>query len=160
MINSLSLRSLQAKLLESELIFQKGEIRFFAHATEDFEKLVEGVSMRLDIPIEMFEKTKGEGHFGNPIQITVALFGQEESEALVKKIVSEIGVDEKVTLAHEIDSHIDAEGILYLRLDKQEILLGKLTLAERDSIRIKIKLRTSRNRREFITQGLRKLLLD
>ncbi|MFQ6011896.1 MAG: RNA-binding domain-containing protein, partial [Nitrososphaerales archaeon] len=160
MINSISLRSLESEQLDQELIFQEGEISFFAHATEDLEKLVEGVSVRLNIPIETFERTKGEGHFGNPIQINRAHFGHEESEALVKKIVGEIETEEKVTLGHEIDNHIDSKGTLYLRLDKQELMLGRLTLGEKDPIRIKIKLKISTGRRELNIQAFRKLLME
>ena len=160
MNNILSLRFVVHRPSNQELIFRGGEISFFTHATEDLEKILETISMRFDIPIEIFEKRKGEGHFGNPIEISKAHLGQAESEALVKMIVRGIGMDDRAILAKEIDNHLDSDGTLYLRLDKQELLLGNLILAERDTIRIKVKLKSPRKGLELIVQGYKKLLLE
>ena len=116
--------------------------------------------MRLDVPLEMFEQKKGDGHFGNPIQITKVHLGHTESEALLKNIVRGLAMGERVILAKEIENHLDADGNLHLRLDKQELLLGKLILAEKDPIRIKVKIKTSRRGREITVQGCQKLLLE
>ena len=160
MNNTLSYGLVGYKQSNQELIFRRGEISFFIHATEDSRKLLEGVSMRLDVPLEMFEQKKGDGHFGNPIQITKVHLGHTESEALLKNIVRGLAMGERVILAKEIENHLDADGNLHLRLDKQELLLGKLILAEKDPIRIKVKIKTSRRGREITVQGCQKLLLE
>lgn len=116
--------------------------------------------MRLNVPMEMFEQKKGDGHFGNPIQITKVHLGHPESEALVKNIVRGLGMGEKVILAKEVESHLDVDGNLYLRLDKQQLLLGKLILAEQDPVRIKVKIKSSGRGRGLVVQGCQKLLLE
>jgi len=160
MNNILSSRLVGGRQSNQELTFRRAEISFFIHATEDGKKLLEGISMRLDVPMEMFEHKKGEGHFGNPIQITKVHLGHAESEALVKNIVRGLGIGERVILAKEVDSHLDADGNLYLRLDKQELILGKLILGAKDPIRIKVKINSSSRGRGFIVLACQRLLLE
>lgn len=80
-------------------------------------------------------------------------------EAFVKNLARGLSDLEKKKLALEIKRCIDDRGSLYLRLDKQEALLGRMRLRKSDPIRIKIKLSMSRKSLKEIINYYRSLNL-
>ena len=119
-------------------------IRFFAHATEDVDKVVEAVQHVLpsdhmeDIA---FNKSNLRGHYGNPITLFEAKIKNKETiRALVDNLSSHLSELDKETLSREIHLHVE-KGSLYVRLDKQAALQGKLKLCTSDPIRIRIRFR-------------------
>ena len=120
------------------------DIRFFAHATEDVDKVVEAVQHTLpsdrmeDIA---FNKSNLRGHYGNPITLFEAKIKNKETiRALVDNLSSHLSELDKETLSREIHLHVE-RGSLYVRLDKQAALQGKLKLCTSDPIRIRIRFR-------------------
>ena len=120
------------------------DIRFFAHATEDVDKVVEAVQHALpsdhmeDIA---FKKSNLRGHYGNPITLFEAKIKNKETiKALVDNLSSHLSELDKETLNREIHLHVE-KGSLYVRLDKQAALQGKLKLCTSDPIRIRIRFR-------------------
>ena len=120
------------------------DIRFFAHATEDVDKVVEAVQHALpsdhmeDIA---FKKSNLRGHYGNPITLFEAKIKNKETiRALVDNLSSHLSELDKETLSREIHLHVE-KGSLYVRLDKQAALQGKLKLCTSDPIRIRIRFR-------------------
>ena len=120
------------------------DIRFFAHATEDLDKVVEAVQRVLpsdymeDI---VFKKSNLRGHYGNPITLFEAKIKNKEIiRALVENLSSHLSELDKETLRREIHLHVE-KGSLYIRLDKQAALQGKLKLCTSDPIRIRIRFR-------------------
>lgn len=123
------------------------DIRFFAHATENSAKVVEAAQNILpseNIEETIFNRNNLEGHYGNPITLFEAKIKDREAiRALIENLSSHLGSIEKEELDREISSHI-GEGSLYLRLDKQAALQGKIKLATSDPIRIRIRFRKSK----------------
>ena len=120
------------------------DIRFFAHATEDLDKVVEAVQRVLpsdymeDI---VFKKRNLRGHYGNPITLFEAKIKNKEIiRVLVENLSSHLSELDKETLRREIHLHVE-KGSLYIRLDKQAALQGKLKLCTSDPIRIRIRFR-------------------
>ncbi len=120
------------------------DIRFFAHATEDPEKVVTAVQHVLpsnhmeDI---VFNKSNLRGHYGNPITLFEAKIKNKETiRALVENLSSHLSELDKETLSREIHLHVE-KGSLYVRLDKQAALQGKLKLCTSDPIRLRIRFR-------------------
>ena len=120
------------------------DIRFFVHATEDVDKVVEAVQHALpsdrmeDIA---FNKSNLRGHYGNPITLFEAKIKNKETiRALVDNLSSHLSELDKETLSREIHLHVE-KGSLYVRLDKQAALQGKLKLCTSDPIRIRIRFR-------------------
>ena len=120
------------------------DIRFFAHATEDLDKVVEAVQRVLpsdymeDI---VFKKRNLRGHYGNPITLFEAKIKNKEIiRVLVENLSSHLTELDKETLRREIHLHVE-KGSLYIRLDKQAALQGKLKLCTSDPIRIRIRFR-------------------
>ncbi|MGH9890335.1 MAG: RNA-binding domain-containing protein, partial [Nitrososphaeraceae archaeon] len=56
-----------------------------------------------------------------------------------QKILSSLSSAERDQFSNSSHSLIDEKGNLYLRLDKQRICQGRISLSESDSIRVKFK---------------------
>jgi len=120
------------------------DIRFFAHATEDLDKVVEAVQHVLPsdhMEDVAFKKSNLRGHYGNPITFFEAKIKNKETiKALVENLSSHLSELDKETVSREIRLHVE-KGSLYVRLDKQAALQGKLKLCTSDPIRIRIRFR-------------------
>jgi len=120
------------------------DIRFFAHATEDVDKVVEAVQHVLPsdhMEGVAFKKSNLRGHYGNPITFFEAKIKNKEIiRALVENLSSNLSELDKETLSGEIHLHVE-KGSLYIRLDKQAALQGKLKLCTSDPIRLRIRFR-------------------
>jgi len=123
------------------------DIRFFAHATEDMDKVVEAV--RHVLPSDhmedvVFNKSNLRGHYGNPITLFEAkIKNQETIRALVENLSSHLSELDKETLSREIHLHVE-KGSFYIRLDKQAALQGKLKLCTSDPIRLRMRFRKTK----------------
>jgi RNA binding exosome subunit len=117
------------------------DIRVFAHATEDPEKVQTAV--RNLLPMELaqtlvFEKTSCTGHHGNPIILfTSKLTDKKLLPTALEKIGKDLGALDKEELNRDIKLHIE-KGNLYLRFDKQSAFLGTLKFSQNDPIHLKI----------------------
>jgi RNA-binding protein len=117
------------------------EIRVFAHATEDTEKVLAAVRHSLPEVLGesvVFKKTALTGHHGNPIVLCEAkLEDRKMLPAVLQRIGSGLTALDKETLDSELKLHLE-KGNLYLRLDKQQAFLGELRFSSNDPIHFKI----------------------
>ena len=119
-------------------------IRVFAHATEDQERLLTAV--RNTLPEELwesavFKKTGLTGHHGNPITLVeVELADKEKLMAMLQKIGNSLTSLDRETLNAEMPLHLE-KGNLYLRFDKQQAFLGQLRFSSNDPVHFKIHFR-------------------
>ena len=117
------------------------EIRVFAHATEDTEKVL--VAVRHTLPEVLgesvvFKKTALTGHHGNLIALFEAkLEDRQLLPAALQRIGSGLTALDKETLDAELKLHLE-KGNLYLRFDKQQAFLGELRFSSNDPIHFKI----------------------
>ena len=117
------------------------DIRVFAHATEDAEKVLNAV--RNILPKEIidtvsFEKNNVTGHHGNPIILLEARIKESHaSQAVFEKLASSLSMVDKEQLSREIMQHVE-KGSLYLRFDKQSAHLSELKFSSADSIHFRI----------------------
>ena len=117
------------------------DIRVFAHATENPERVQSAV--RNLLPIELaetlvFEKTSLTGHHGNPITLfTAKLTDKKLLPAALTKFGANINALDKEVLNEDIKLHLE-KGNLYLRFDKQSAFLGTLKFTQNDPIHLKI----------------------
>jgi len=120
------------------------DIRVFAHATEDLERVM--FAVRNTLPEELgesavFKKTGLTGHHGNPITlIEVELADRQTLMGVLGKIGSGLTVLDKETLSRELRLHLE-KGNLYLRFDKQQAFLGELRFSSNDPIHFKVHFR-------------------
>jgi hypothetical protein len=117
------------------------DVRVFAHATEDLEKVLTAV--RNTLPKEVaenavFQKTSLSGHHGNPIILFQTKVTDKQALPLVlEKIALNLNALDKETLNSEMKLHLEKRN-LYLRFDKQAAHMGELKFSSNDPIHFKI----------------------
>jgi len=117
------------------------DVRVFAHATEDPDKVQ--LAVRNLLPTELsdtlvFEKQSCTGHHGNPIILFISkLTDKKLLPKMLEKIGKELGALDKEELNRDIKLHVE-KGNLYLRFDKQSAFLEALKLTQNDPIHLKI----------------------
>jgi len=117
------------------------DIRVFAHATEDPEKVLTAVRNMLPpetLDAITFKKSSLTGHHGNQIILFEARVNDKNAvQAIFGKIAASLGIMDKEMLSGEIENHLE-RGNLYLRLDKQSAYLNEAKIAKADAIHFKI----------------------
>lgn len=109
------------------------------HATEDHCKVLATVEKVLSVPAASFEGEQSEGHYGNQIALLAAMVASKDASALAARVVSALNRIDRQELSDHIEEYSDEKGNLYLRLDKQRLCQGKVSLAESDAVRVKFK---------------------
>jgi RNA binding exosome subunit len=116
------------------------DIRVFAHATEDAEKVLKAVYNTLPeafINMVSFKKRSLTGHHGNPIILFETKLKGEIAQKSFEKLSSSLGSLDKEQLGSEIRQHIE-KGNLYIRLDKQLAYLNEIRLCQTDPIHFRV----------------------
>jgi RNA binding exosome subunit len=117
------------------------DVRVFAHATEDPEKVLTAV--RNLLPAELseevaFKKKQLTGHHGNPIVFFEAkLTDKQALPEVLRKIGSGLPSLDKEQLESELRLHLEKRD-LYLRFDKQFAFKGEAKFSSDDPIRFKV----------------------
>jgi len=123
------------------------DIRFFAHATEDLDKVVKAVQQILPsdrIDDIVFKRDNLRGHYGNPITLFETRIKEKEIiRAFVEKLSSHLDESDKEALREEIDLRVE-RGSLYIRLDKQAAFQGEFRLCTADPIRVHIRFKKTK----------------
>ena len=120
------------------------DIRVFAHATEESEKVMAAV--RNTLPAESadtvtFKETALTGHHGNSITLfETRIKNRKVAQAFLEKLASGLTLADKETLGNEIVQHLE-NGNLYIRLGKQSAYLGELRLSSTDPIHLRMHFR-------------------
>jgi RNA binding exosome subunit len=120
------------------------EVSFHIHATEDANKVKEALGRTLGIG--GFESDVLYGHYGNTIIYNRALLDDAEAERLVKEVCAGLNSADKALILKDLDRHVDEKGTLFIRLDKQRMLVGQLALSDADPVRIKARLNVKGDR--------------
>ena len=117
------------------------DIRVFAHATENPEKVLAAVHNILPSELEeslIFQKTGLTGHHGNPILLfETRLTDKHLLPNVLQKIGASLTALDKETLATDLKLHLEKRN-LYLRLDKQSAFQGKPRFSQNDPIHFKV----------------------
>lgn len=117
---------------------QSVEVTYLVHATEDQEKVRTSVARLLAVASE--PEVEGlEGHFGNRIiKSRYHLTGEEAARAF-EHLVEMMPAATKKEVVAGIAAYVDEHSALFLRLDKQRLVAGSLSLGSGDSVRVKVK---------------------
>ena len=134
------------------------DIRFFAHATEDLNRVVKAVETILPtdhLDNIVFRRKNLRGHHGNSITLLEAKIKRREIiKAFIDNLSTSLSELDKETLLSEIGSRVE-KGSLYIRLDKQAALHGEVKLCTADPIRVRIRFR--KKKLEDITKVCREM---
>jgi RNA binding exosome subunit len=124
---------------EGDLRFSAAEVNLLLHATEDGGKVLQSIQDILKVPSERFSSIPSEGHHKNKILLLKAILSSQEAGELALRIMSLLNSSDRERLSSALPEYSDEKGNLYLRLDKQRICQGKVSLSETDAIRIRFK---------------------
>ena len=133
--------------LSSKMPIAYIDIRAFAHATEDIEKVQKAI--RNTLPTELadeivFKKTNLRGHYRNPIVLLeTRIKRRDAAKAVFRKLASGLSSLDRELLNSGIRQHFN-KGNLFVRLDKQSAYLNELKLRSDDPIHFRIHFRKSR----------------
>ncbi len=131
----------------SQLPIAYVDVRFCAHATEDVDKVVEAVHNILPsdkLEDITFNRSCVEGHYGNPITFFETRIKDKETvRALVENLSVNLSSLDKEELGRTINRCVE-KGSIYIRLDKQAALHGKIQFVTSDPIRIRIRFKKSK----------------
>jgi RNA binding exosome subunit len=120
------------------------EVRVFAHATEDPEKVLTAVRNLLPEELNesiVFQKTSLTGHHGNPIMLfRTKLADRQVLPAALKKIGAGLSTLDKEALEMNMNLHLEKRN-LYLRFDKQSAYQNEVRFSQNDPIHFKIHFR-------------------
>jgi RNA binding exosome subunit len=112
-------------------------IDVIVHATEDISKILQSFDEVLEIKEEEFTSIETTGYFENPIIILSAKLVKKKGQNFIKKMLELLPINQINELIEEIEERtIDSR--FHLRLDKQELVKGKLVISEKDTVKIKI----------------------
>lgn len=112
-------------------------IDVIVHATEDISKILQSFDEILEIKEEEFTSIETTGYFENPIIMLSAKLVKKQGQNFIKKMLELLAVNQINELIEEIEERtIDSR--FHLRVDKQELVKGKLIISEKDTVKIKI----------------------
>ena len=107
------------------------------HATEDISKIFQAFDEFLNVKEEEFTINETTGHFDNPIIILNVKIIKKQAQRFVKRLLESLTNDEVNMLIEEIEERI-VDSRFHMRLDKQELIKGKLVISEKETIKLKI----------------------
>ena len=136
------------------------KISTITHATEDPEKVARAVrNLSLGGTSMGFTMTRSKGHHGNEIATSVLVIrNARNAEVFLKNIWSRLSQLDRTEVYSTLVSRIDSTGTMFLRIDKQEALKGRVRLEDTDPVKIEISFGTEPSERKELVDSIRKRL--
>jgi len=136
------------------------EINVFVHATEEENKVLNVLKLLLSDDAKV-QKKHATGHFRNPIDVlTVEITKSTEIATFLDRIKQNLPKDHIHKLLNDLDRYVNDDGVLFIRINKQEAAKNSLKLGKKDSILVKVKIATYPARKEKALEVARGLLTD
>ncbi len=108
------------------LPISSAEITTMVYPTE-MEERVRDLLLELAREKGSLKEEKFTSHYGYSFKILTVKLDKEEAESLLKRIICSLSEFDFFSLMGTLESHIDGRD-LYLRLDKQDLALGRYTI--------------------------------
>ena len=129
--------------MKSGQAIQTVEISTIAHATDDLDKVQTAVTRLIPDTLkgrQLFTRQYLQGHYGNPIiTFEARLTKQSVVDEFATFFLNQLSNKDKLVIQRDLRLCSDAEGNLYIRIDKQQIFRGFVQLGEEDPIRVRMK---------------------
>ena len=113
------------------------KINLILHATEDENKVLEKLEENFRIEQKDFQIEQIPGHFNNPILLISSQLKRKPAQNFVSSFFSKMKKDEFKEIFDDVEDFVTSSG-LSLRISKQKIILGILTISKEDTIKINI----------------------
>ena len=112
-------------------------VEIIVHATEDLKTILDAFEKLFEVKEEGFSKKNLTGHFENPITMLNAKITKTKAENFIKKLVMKIPKGQLDELIGDLENRIQNSS-LHVRLGKQDLIQGVVSLQEKDVIKLKI----------------------
>jgi RNA binding exosome subunit len=136
------------------------KISTITHATEDPEKVAQAIRNLCPGETSMgLTMNRAKGHHGNEIVTSVFTIRKAKNvEGFLQDIWNRLSQLDRTEVYSSLTSRIDGAGTLFLRIDKQDALKGRIRLQNTDPIKIGISFRTESSKQyEFVDDIRRRL---
>ena len=130
------------------------------HATEDPEKVAQAMrNLCLDGTPMSSTMNRAKGHHGNEIvTLGFTIRNVKNVESLLQNIWRGFSQLDRTEIYSSLASRIDSTGTLFLRIDKQDSLKGRIRPENSDPIKIEISFRTKSPKSEELVDDIQKKL--
>ena len=112
-------------------------IDVIVHATEDTSKFFRSFQEMFGLTDEDFSIHQTKGHFDNPITILNAKLVKKQASEFVEKLIGLLSKEQLDKMTDEIEERT-VDSRFHIRIDKQELINGKIMFREKDAIKLKI----------------------
>ena len=113
------------------------KINLILHATEDENKVLEELEKNFGIEQKEFQIEQIPGHFNNPILLISVQLKKKPALNFISLFFSKMKKDEFQEIFDDVEDFVTSSG-LSLRISKQKLISGILTLSKEDTIKINI----------------------
>ena len=113
------------------------KINLILHATEDENKVMEELEKNFGIDQKDFKIEQIAGHFNNPILLISSKLKRKSAHNFISLFFSKMKKDEFQEIFDDVEDFVTSSG-LSLRISKQKLISGILTLSKEDTIKINI----------------------
>ncbi len=107
------------------------------HATEDISKIFKAFEDTLELEEEDFTIRETSGHYENPILLVNTKIVKKQAQIFMKRFLGLLSNEQINGLIDEIEERT-VDSRFHMRLDKQDLINGILTISEKDTVKIKI----------------------
>jgi RNA binding exosome subunit len=136
------------------------KISAIVHATEDADRVLQALRQLFpegSLPSKA-ESRRFDGHYGNEIRIVDLSIRGASARLFLKYLWKNLPSLDRVSLLEAFEKHIDDSGGLHLRLDKEEVFLGRLRMKDQDPIKIHLSFRKEIKSNLNFSRGIKQLL--
>ena len=113
------------------------KINLILHATENENKILEILENVFHIEQKNFQIEQVPGHFNNPILLVSSKLKKKSAQDFVSVFFLKMKKDEFQEIFDNVEDYVTSSG-LNLRISKQKLISGILTLSKEDAIKINI----------------------
>ncbi len=112
-------------------------IGIIIHATEDSSKLITSFEKIFGLAEDDFMIQHLTGHYENPIILMTSKMVKKQANEFLRKLLSFFSKDQLEEIINDLENRVD-NSTLHIRLNKQELIKGKIDFKEKDPIKLKI----------------------
>ncbi len=113
------------------------KIQIIIHGTDDSEKIKNSVENVFNLDSNDFKIQNLTGHFENPITMLTLLIKKKIAKEFTSKLFSKMKKNDLKIISESLDKQLPNTN-LKIRISKQELIMGKIVLDNKDAIKITI----------------------
>lgn len=107
------------------------------HATEDSSKFITSFEKIFGLTKDDFIIQRLTGHYENPIILMTSKMAKKQANEFLKKLLSFFSKNQLEEIIDDLENRVD-NSTLHIRLNKQELIKGKIDFKEKDPIKLKV----------------------